>query len=209
MNIRMYNDLFKFILTMTSKHNIDESHGIAHSFNVLQFAHNIYNAELYNNPGLKSHEKIVYISAAIHDMCDKKYMTESEGLDEIKDFIKEKVDENETNAIIDIISTMSYSKVKKDGFPNLGLYLPAYHVVREADLMSAYDFDRCILYDMNVNKNDFTSAFHHADSLFNERVLKHMEDKLFTTQYCLQNAPILHNQAILRIQSWRQILKIK
>lgn len=75
--------------------------------------------------------------------------------------------------------------------------------------MSAYDFDRCILYDMNVNKNDFTSAFHHADSLFNERVLKHMEDKLFTTQYCLQNAPILHNQSISRIQSWRQILKIK
>ena len=52
---------------------IDESHGIKHSMDVLNYAHNIYKNEINNYPIIKKHERIIYISAIIHDMCDKKY----------------------------------------------------------------------------------------------------------------------------------------
>ena len=43
--------------------------------------------------------------------------------------------------IFQIITTMSYSTVKKNGFPSLNEYQLAYHIVREADLLAAYDID--------------------------------------------------------------------
>ena len=101
---------------------------------------------------------------------------------------------------------MSYSKVKKDGFPDLGIYQKAYHVVREADLLSAYDFDRCIIYDLKVNKNSFDNSFYHAEQLFEKRVFKHAEDHLFTTEYAKNIYPSLHSNALQRINHWKKIL---
>jgi hypothetical protein len=46
-----------------------------------------------------------------------------------------------------IISKMSYSKVKSNGFPCIGPFQTAYNIVREADLLSDYDFYRCIIYN--------------------------------------------------------------
>ena len=63
---------------------------------------------------------------------------------------------------------MSYSKVKKNGFPDLGIYQNAYHVVREADLLSAYDFDRAIIYDMKANNKPFDQSYDHAQKLFDK-----------------------------------------
>ena len=88
-------------------------------------------------------------------MCDKKYMNEVEGLKRIEDFIEKDIDTERKEIILKIISTMSYSIVKKNGFPNLGIYQNAYHCVREADILSAYDFDRCVIYDMYCNGNTF------------------------------------------------------
>ena len=36
----------------------------------------------------------------------------------------------------------------KNGFPDMGEYQTAYNIVREADLLCAYDFDRCMIYQM-------------------------------------------------------------
>ena len=196
MSKRLFNNLFKFILQTSAKHKIDESHDISHSMNVLQYAHNIYEKEIYKNPVIKSHKNIIYISAALHDMCDKKYMDESEGIKAITDHLSLITTSVENEVISKIIQTMSYSKVKKDGFPELGVYQSAYHIVREADLLSAYDFDRCIIYDMKVNGNSFADAYDHAESLFQHRVFKHAEDNLFTTYYATTHYHTLHNQAI-------------
>ena len=206
MNMKLFNELSKFILHTSSKFKIDDSHNIIHSMNVLHFAHNIYQQEVHIHPGLKEHTNIIYLSATLHDMCDNKYMDEEEGLSRINDFLDSHISEDETKVVTSIINTMSYSKVKASGFPDLGIYQKAYHVVREADLLSAYDFDRCIIYDLKVNKNSFETSFYHAEELFSRRVLQHGEDNLFTTEYAKNVYPLLHSQSIQRINNWRKML---
>ena len=115
MNFKIFNELCKFILFTSKKYNIDSSHDITHSMDVLHYAHNIYKKEVYLNPGIKSHENIIYLASTLHDMCDKKYMDETENLQKIENFLTPHISKGETNAIYDIINTMSYSKVKKKG----------------------------------------------------------------------------------------------
>jgi HD superfamily phosphodiesterase len=208
MQMELFNDLFQFILETSIKYKIDETHNISHSMNVLHFAHAIYETELQTNPSIIAHKKIIYIAATLHDMCDKKYMDEAEGLAEINAFLNYTITHAESAAIASIITTMSYSKVKKDGFPDLGIYQRAYHVVREADLLTAYDFDRCMIYHMKVNHGNFKDSFYKAEELFENRVFRHGDDNLFRTDYALTHYPSLHNQAIDRIKTWKKILHI-
>jgi HD superfamily phosphodiesterase len=209
MNFNILNKLFGFVMSVCSTYNIDESHGLSHSMDVLNYAHDIYQAEKEIHPELVDHEDIIYISAVLHDMCDKKYMDEVEGLKQIENFIEKDIDTEKKEIILRIISTMSYSTVKKNGFPNLGIYQNAYHCVREADILSAYDFDRCVIYDMYCNGNTFEQSFERAENLFNERVFKHKEDNLLTTDYSLSVYSTLHVNAMNRIKTWKNILKMK
>lgn len=209
MNFNILNKLFGFVMSVCTTYKIDESHGLSHSMDVLNYANNIYEAEKKIHPELNEQEDIIYISAVLHDMCDKKYMNEVEGLKRIEDFIEKEINTEKKEIILKIISTMSYSTVKKNGFPDLGIYQTAYHCVREADLLSAYNFDRCVIYDMYTNGNKFEISFQKAETLFNERVFKHNEDNLFTTQYSLSVYPTLHLDAARTIRSWKNILKIR
>jgi hypothetical protein len=141
-------------------------------------------------------------------MCDKKYMNEDSGISEISNFLGDthKVLPEEITAINNIVSTMSYSTVKKNGFPALYEYQPAYHIVREADLLSAYDFDRCMIYNMNMQNGNINAAFDNAFKLFENRVFKHKEDGLLLTDYALQQDFYLKQIANSRINAWRNIL---
>jgi HD superfamily phosphodiesterase len=206
--------LFQFVLMTTNKHQIDESHGLSHSMNVLHFANNIYEAEKQNFPILEGQAKVIFVSAIIHDMCDKKYIDESEGLYNINSFLEDKMTKEEIDISKKIINTMSYSKVKKMGFPELHEYQMAYHIVREADLLSAYDFDRCMLYNIHNTQNksgpgemNVLDAFNNASELFQNRVLKHNVDGLFITEYSKHHYLPLHIEAVKRIQTWKQILR--
>ena len=210
MNYEIINDLCKFILLTSKQYNIDSSHDITHSMNVLHYAHTIYEKEVELNPSIKDHIIIIYLAATLHDMCDSKYMNEMEGIINLEIFLKDKIkiNESERKVITDIINTMSYSKVKENGFPDLGIYQSAYHIVREADLLSAYDFDRCLIYGLNSRDEEFKNTFQHAEKLFNDRVLRHAEDNLFTTEYAKMCYSELHFQAINRIKVWKRILDI-
>lgn len=199
--------LFQYVLLASKKYSIDESHGIGHSMNVLNFAHKIYESEVPTSPYLKNHENIIYVSAIIHDMCDKKYVNQDQGIHEIEEFLQQKIPTEEIDVVKQIISTMSYSYVKKNGFPILGEYQHAYHIVREADLLTAYDFDRCMIYKMNSNNVTIDDAFEDALNLFSTRVLQHHRDKLFLTDYSLMKSRELHMQSLHRIQNWKQLLK--
>jgi HD superfamily phosphodiesterase len=204
----LLNKLFHFVLLTTKKYNIDESHGVSHSMNVLRYASEIYDDEVQKYPILKQHEKIIYVCATIHDMCDKKYMSQDEGIDEIDDFLEDnKLTPVEINVVKLIISTMSYSTVKKHGFPNLGPYKRAYHIVREADLLSAYDFDRCMIYNMHKRNGNVEEAFLDASKLFDIRVMKHNEDGLFLTNCAREKSLILESQSLKQIEYWRRLLK--
>ena len=210
MNYELFTPLCKFILFTSTECNIDSSHDITHSMNVLHYAHNIYEKEIELNPSIIEHITIIYLAATLHDMCDNKYMNETEGLRNLEIFLKDKIkiNDSERQAILDIINTMSYSKVKENGFPNLGIYQRAYHIVREADLLSAYDFDRCLIYGLNSRHEEFKNTFQHAEQLFRDRVLRHAEDNLFTTEYAKMCYSELHLQAINRINTWKCILDI-
>lgn len=202
----LLNKLFQFVMYMTTKYNIDESHGIMHSMNVLNYAHNIYESELPKYPFLLDQQKIIYVSAALHDMCDRKYIDEDLGIKQIQDFLEDRMDQNEIDITKKIITTMSYSKVKKNGFPELGEYQPAYHIVREADLLSAYDFDRCITYKMKQYNENFENSFHDAKKLFEERMFQHNNDGLFISDYSKRESFILEQMAHHRIENWNKII---
>lgn len=200
--------LLHFVMLMSYKYNIDESHGLGHSLDVLNYAHNIYESELPLNPQLKLDERAIYVSAIIHDMCDKKYVSQEEGLLNIQNFLREKMTFNEIKTVKNIISTMSYSHVKSKGFPELGEKQMAYNIVREADLLTAYDFNRCMLYKLYRSPSGtIDDVFEDAHDLFNVRILKYGDSGLFTTDYAKKEAFNLHGQSLVQINNWKKILK--
>jgi len=205
----LLSKLFQFVFYITSKYSIDESHGISHSMNALYYSNQIFESEIVSYPDLKKYERLIYVSAVVHDMCDKKYMNEMEGIKEVESYLKEKdvgLEKFEVETVKNIISTMSYSTVKKNGYPDLGEYQKAYHIVREADLLTAYDFDRSMIYHMCVNKSNLKESFLNAEDLFKKRVLMHNRDKLFITPYSNFESRKLHMKAIRRMEYWKNIL---
>lgn len=199
--MNLYNILFNYVIMTSRKYNIDESHSLKHSMDVLHFANKIYESELPKNPSLEEQKNIIFTSAIIHDMCDKKYRDEKKGITEIKEFLGTgSLDEVEISNIIQIISTMSYSKVKMSGFPDLGNHQLSYHIVREADLLTAYDFERTMIYQMMKNGDTYMDSFQISKKLFDDRVLKYREDGLFLTHYSRCKSLQLHNNAIKYIR---------
>ena len=196
MNSDLINHAFKYVIIATQKYSIDESHSIKHSIDVLTLANNIYKSELIKNQYLSEQYDIICLAAILHDMCDKKYMNESQGITEIRLFMNEYVSETNLDIICKIIQTMSYSTVKKNGYPDMGNYQLAYHIVREADLLAAYDINRCIIYGIMVEKITYTDAIIRSKLLFTNRVLKYIDDNLYITQYSKNLALKLHDESV-------------
>ena len=210
--MKLLSHLFNYVLLTISKYNIDESHGLSHAMNSLTYANEIFEKEVIEKPYIQDHEKIIYISSILHDMCDKKYMSQKDGIKDISKFISSfdnsTLTSDEVNVVENIIGTMSYSYVKKNGFPNHGKYQTAYNIVREADLLCAYDFDRCMMYNLfTENDSNLENAFSEANKLFNVRMFKHYDDGLFTTNYALNNYKHLEVGAKNRITHWQRLLK--
>lgn len=203
-------ELFQFVIAVSSRFNIDESHGLGHSMRVFHFADKIAREESrwVQNPTLFLEQRpIIQAAAILHDTCDKKYRNEEEGLQEVGEFLKTRMPEDQVDATVDIIRRMSYSTVKKRGMPDLGEYQTAYNVVREADLLDAYDFDRSMIYHMLKNGEGVKDAYENALELFENRVLKHDADGLLLTQYAKREHAVLSQKAIMRIYHWRKVLK--
>ena len=121
--------------------------------------------------------------------------------------VKDKITVNKIEITKQIISSMSYSTVKKKGFPQLKEYQLAYHIVRESDLLAAYDFDRCLIYNIHKNKNtDFKYSYNDSVKLFENRILNYIPDDLFTLQYSKDMAYKLQLNSIDRINSWKNII---
>jgi hypothetical protein len=203
--INLINHGFKYVIETSKIYNIDESHALKHSMEVYQFAKKIYNSEFIKNPYLDKHKEIIYMAAIGHDMCDKKYMDETEGILKYQTYLNPFMSSSDLDVIGKIIGTMSYSKVKKNGYPELGEYQLAYHIVREADLLAAYDIERCIIYKMYRDKFQYNKALEEATELFNIRVFKMIEDGLFLTNYSQKESIILHKKAEDNVKNLRDI----
>lgn len=192
----LINHAFNFVIHCSEKFHIDESHGLKHSMDVLHCANKIYNSEVKINPYLIEQKDIIFSSCILHDMCDRKYNLETEGIIEINKYMKPYMSKQQLDMMTKIISTISYSKVKKYGYPDLKEHQLAYHIVREADLLTAYDIDRCIIYGMMVEKNSYSEALGRARELFRDRVLNYRSDDLFITNYSKILSLKLHLKAV-------------
>jgi len=203
--MRLVNYLIDFVILSSNMFQIDESHSVIHSMEVLDHANSIFNNEVKKSPWLEKQKNIIFSAAILHDMCDNKYLDESLGMIRIKECLEAEssITSQEVDIILKIISTMSYSKVKKYGYPkNLpDKYMLAYHIVREADLLAAYDFNRCILYRMMKTRATYDEAVRNATTLFENRVFKHNEDNLFITDYSKELSVKLELEAREKIKN--------
>jgi hypothetical protein len=193
--VNLINRGFRYVIETSEVYKIDESHALKHSMEVYGFAKKIYKSQLIKNPYLEDQKEIIYMAAIGHDMCDKKYMNEKEGIIQYQNYLSEQLRPNDSEVMANIIGTMSYSKVKANGYPNLEEFQLAYHIVREADLLSAYDIDRCVIYGMYVEKLEYNAALKRAIELFESRILKYRSDNLFITQYSKKESLKLHMKA--------------
>jgi hypothetical protein len=202
------NKTFQFVIKTSKEYNIDESHALKHSMDVFQYSNRIYDNEVLTKPFLYDQQKIIFVSSIVHDMCDKKYIpNENIALDNIYNEFKKDIPKDELDVIIKIISTISYSKVKKMGYPDLGNYQLAYNIVRESDLLAAYDIDRYIMYRMMNEKYEFSDSLPESISLFEKRSMQYRNDNLFTTIFSKNKSLKLHNQAIYDLENIKSIYK--
>lgn len=204
----LINIAFNYVIDTSLKYNIDESHSLKHSMEVLRYANNIYKHEVVKYSFLEKQKDIIFISSIIHDMCDKKYMEEEKGIQEIREHFKNYITPDKLDIISYIISSMSYSKVKKNGYPNLGEYQMAYHIVRESDLLSSYDIDRCIIFGMKCEGLNYINALNRAEYLFSNRVLRYIDDNLFITDYSKYESQKLHLRTIIDLKNIDDLIKI-
>jgi hypothetical protein len=204
---QLINIGFNYVIYTSKKYNIDESHALKHSMEVFNYANKIYNTEVINHPQLKNQQEIISLSAIIHDMCDKKYMNENNGIQEMVNYMQPYVSSDNLNIIIQIISSMSYSTVNKNGYPNLGDHQLAYHIVREADLLTAYDIDRCIIYSMMVKNLPYIESVERAIELIHKRVLQYKNNDLFITKYSIEESTILHDKCVREIEHINTVIE--
>lgn len=206
--MKLLPSLFFFVKSITQQNNIDESHSIGHSMKVLHHASNIYKDSLHQYPEIYNQENVIYTSAILHDMCDKKYVEQQEGLTKINDLLQHKMTYLEIQKVKEIMRTMSYSYVKTHHFPNhLGQYTMAYHIVREADLLASYDFDRAMIYHMYKTNEDVYKSFENSKSLFHNRVFTYVNDDMFKTRYSKRKSLELERESLKQIQSWEHIMR--
>jgi hypothetical protein len=166
---------------------------------VFYFANKLYETELNKNHYLLNQKIIIDTSAILHDMCDKKYVNEEIGINRIKDYMNPFIEEKDLNITLEIISTISYTTVMKNGFPDLGEYQLAYNIVREADLLASYDYERCIMYQIYKNNNSYIDAVNIAKKLFDDRVFRYNKDNLFKLDYSKKLSLELHMNALKKI----------
>lgn len=206
--VSLINRGFKYVIETSNHYKIDESHALKHSMEVYGFAKRIYESEIKNNPQLEEQREIIYMAAIGHDMCDKKYMDENEGIERYKIYLTSYMSSDELEIMGKIIGTMSYSKVKVNGYPNLGEYQLAYHIVREADLLAAYDIDRCIMYSIHKESVEYSVALKRAVELFDSRVFRMRQDRLFKTEYSRKESLKLQKKAKIDVEVLKNILDI-
>lgn len=205
-----FNSIIQFVAHQCTKYNIDESHSLNHAMCVLNYSKQIYDTEVKITPYLYNQKHLIYTSALLHDTCDSKYTDEIDSIHEIKKFLHgNDYSNNDTDIIVDIISKMSYHKIKQNGFPELNEYTRAFHVVREADLLAGYDFNRALLYGMNMMDMNFEDSFYKSKKLFYDRMDKHISDNLFTTKFAIEHANDFCDKEKKNILVYENLIKDK
>lgn len=185
---------------MCKKYSIDESHGLKHAKGtylkarvLLETVANVSDEE----------RRVALYSAALHDTCDSKYTDVYTASMEIKEWLlNQGIIREEAEAIISIITTMSYSKLKATAaggppvYPDHGIWQRSYHVARHADLLEGYIVARCFLYNVHIHpeKSD-EEHWTLVMNLFDRRVLRYVEDGWIKMPGAIEMVPDLIKEA--------------
>jgi hypothetical protein len=140
-------------------------------------------------------------------MCDKKYMDEKFGVNRIRIFLSEtlQIDPGILERVIFIITTMSYSKVIKQGYPDFRgdpSVEKCYHIVRNSDLLESYDPERCIGYHVRCGgsrKDGIIRMF----EIFEDRVLRLIDNGYINLESAKEYALDLHKKALDNLERYK------
>jgi hypothetical protein len=198
----MMQILEKYVSRACIKLGIDESHGLKHSMQTVRYAEMIMNSRSDITEEIRH---MTIFVAALHDLCDSKYTDVNVASDEIRRWLIEEVwwEKDAADALISIVTSMSYSKLKKSVdmngapvFPNHGKWKLAYEIGRHADLLDAYVPARCIMYNRNMypEKTD-DEHWARASELFEVRVFNYVKDGWISLPEALELVPALEKAA--------------
>jgi hypothetical protein len=180
---------------------IDDSHGLKHAKScverlrlLMEDEHDLTNEEV----------KMAYYAVALHDMCDKKYTDVPLALEKLRRWLLEQDwSLSNTFVLLDIVNSMSYSKLKKAAlekgsivYPDHGAWNRVYHLVRHADLLDAYLVGRCLLYTKHsLPEVSDDTAWHIVEDLFENRIFKYVSDGWIFLPAALALVPKLEAEA--------------
>jgi len=194
------DSLFNFIGRQCEKYGIDESHGLKHAKGTLMRANEIL---LTLSEVTEEERRMTLYAAAIHDTCDSKYTPVNEAAKEIGYFLRSEFWPPEhIDALINIVTSMSYSKLKKSvssgqiEYPNHGKWQRAYHVARHADLLEGYVVARCVMYNIHLYpEKSMDEHWQRATELFSERVFTYCSEGWIFFPYAIELAMSLEEEA--------------
>jgi hypothetical protein len=208
--------LFEFINKMCVDYGIDESHGVKHAKGTAARAQQILETLELVSP---EERRMAVYAAALHDTCDHKYTDVEEASTKIKDWlISIGWSKNDSEALIGIITTMSYSQLKKKNSPGLepiypdhGRWSRAYHVARSADILESYIVARCILYDRHISPSKSEDEhWKRAEELFEERVFRYRLERWLQIPEAVRQSIELEEEAkrclANRSLEWHELL---
>jgi hypothetical protein len=202
----MLSQVIEFIRTTCILFNIDDSHGLGHAIKTL-----LWSLRISKDMKLTFYEsKVIQLSCLLHDMCDKKYMDEQFGVSRIRIFLSETLQEDPgiVERVIFIITTMSYSKVIKQGYPNFTgdpSIEMCYHIVRNSDLLESYDPERCIGYHVRCGGNRKDGIIRMFE-IFENRIMRLIENGYINLEPAKEYAFELHKKALLDLERYREEL---
>ena len=197
-------DVYDFVEMCCREQHIDDSHGLIHSKSTVQWAELI----LESMDCSEEEQKFVRYGAALHDMCDSKYIDINKGQTIIAEWLISKGWSTELTAeFIHVIGTTSYSKLKQQKqngvivYPDHGKWQRAYHIIRHADLLDAYKVERCMLYNQHIHPEMSESeSWKVVNALFETRVFNYVSDGWIFYPAALALVPALEKTARERLK---------
>lgn len=185
--------LCEFVELCCEKYGIDESHGLKHAKGCVAWVEKL----LAGETNVSEEERCMAMySAALHDMCDKKYTDPAAASLYIREWLLQEGWSTEmADALLLIVNTMSYSKLKKEMscegpvYPDHGKWSRAYHLARHADLLDAYIVGRCFLYTQHICPDiSVEDCWLQVEELFEARVFRYVSDGWITLPLAIDYA---------------------
>ena len=170
--------VYHFVEHMCKKYKIDESHDLTHAKDCVDYA------KILMEPDATPKEReIIVFAAALHDTVDKKYVPVKDGCAQVRIFLYAiGMSDEDASAIINIISTMSYSYLKQRqqeglSYPDHGPWNKAYHIVRHADLLCSYKVKRCFQYQKHIAPTmPDRDCWKAVEAIFETRMMRYVTD---------------------------------